>query len=269
MKIIAITNQKGGVGKTTTTVNLAAGLAEKGRRTLVVDLDPQGNATGVLGLRDSETPGLYDALVGGANCGDLIQPTRLENLSAITADLDLAGAEVEVAKMEDHLSQLRNALEPLRQNQSFDFCLLDCPPSLGILMSNALTAADELLIPIQCEYFALEGLGLLMRVADQIRSSGANPSLGISGLVMTMYDARTNLNSAVIADVRSHFQDVVYETVIPRTVRFGEAPSHGLSILEYDANGVGATAYRALAEEFLRRQDAGLQFIPPQSESHS
>jgi len=263
MKVVAVTNQKGGVGKTTTSVNLAAALAEQGRRTLLIDLDPQGNATGVLDLRDSASDGLYRAIIGEQSITTLTQPTRLENLHAVTADLDLAGAEIEVAKMEGHLFQLRQALEPLRSQNAYEFCLLDCPPSLGVLMSNALVAADEILIPIQCEYFALEGLGLLMQVAAQLRTSGANPDLAISGLLMTMFDSRTNLNPAVVKDVREHFQDVVFDTIIPRTVRFGEAPSHRLTILEYDTAGIGAAAYRALALEFVNRQAAGISFIPP------
>jgi chromosome partitioning protein len=263
MKIIAVTNQKGGVGKTTTSINLSAALAEAGRRVLLIDLDPQANASSVVGLKNPELPGLYEVLIGERQVSESLYETRISNLFAIPSSLDLAGAEVEVARMEGHLFQLRQVLEPLRGADTFDFCMLDCPPSLGILMSNALVAADELLIPIQCEYYALEGLGLLMDVAGQIVKGGANANLAICGMLMTMFDSRTNLNAAVAADVRGHFGEVVFETVIPRTIRFGEAPSHGLTILEYDAAGVGARSYRELATEFLTRQESGTKFRIP------
>ncbi len=265
MKIIAVANQKGGVGKTTTSLNLSAALSERGVRILLADLDPQGNATSVLSLGDFGGQSLYHAMIGERPARELVLPTRLTNLFAIPADLDMAGAEVEVARMDEHMLQLRRVLEPLRMQAEFDYMLLDCPPSLGILMSNALAAADEVLIPIQCEYYALEGLGLLMQVTDQIRACGANPELSICGLLMTMFDNRTNLNPAVIKEVRDHFQEVVFQTVIPRTIRFGEAPSHGRTILEHDPSGVGATAYRALAIEFLERQKQGLSFINAQA----
>lgn len=261
MKIIAVANQKGGVGKTTTSVNLTAALAELGVRVVLADLDPQGNATSALGLGDLKDGSLYEALVGDKTVQELIVPTRFENFFAIPADLNLAGAEVEVARMDNHMLQLRLALEPLKASKAYDYMFLDCPPSLGILMSNALSAADEILVPIQCEYYALEGLGLLMQVTDQIRGCGANPGLALCGLLMTMYDARTNLNPAVAKEVRNHFQEVAFDTLIPRTIRFGEAPSHGRTILEHDPNGPGAAAYRALAKEFLERQQKGLAFI--------
>ncbi len=261
MKIIAITNQKGGVGKTTTAVNLAAALAEKGLRILLADVDPQGNATSALGLSDLKGRSLYEALVNEQAATDLVTPTRIENLSIIPADHEMAGAEIEVARMETPLLQLRRVLDPLRTHGQFDYAFLDCPPSLGIWMSNALAAADELLIPIQCEYYALEGLALLVDVMERIRVSGANPDLAFCGLLMTMFDNRTNLNPAVVKEVRAHFQEVVFETVIPRTIRFGEAPSHGRTILEHDPSGAGAEAYRALATEFLQRQKNGLTFV--------
>ncbi|MEI6070287.1 MAG: ParA family protein [Verrucomicrobiae bacterium] len=260
MKIIAITNQKGGVGKTTTTVNLSAALAELGQRVLLVDLDPQASATSVLGLKEASSGSIYQSLIGARHARELILPTRMPNLSAIPADLDMVGAEIEVARMDDHMLQLRRVLGDIREQNAFDFALLDCPPSLGILMTNALAAADEILVPIQCEYYALEGLGLLMDVTDRVRASGNNPGLSISGLLLTMYDSRTNLSPAVVKDVRDHFQEVVYETMIPRTVRFAEAPSHGRTILEHDPSGPGAAAYRALAKELLERQSRGLAF---------
>ncbi len=253
MKIIAIANQKGGVGKTTTAVNLSAALAELGQRILLVDLDPQGNATSSLGLQGLVGESVYDPLLGSVSVATKIFPTRLEHLFIIPSDLDLAGAEIEIARMDDHLVRLAKALAPLRADNAFDFILLDCPPSLGILMTNALAAADELLTPIQCEFFALEGLVRIGGIVEQIKATGVNDNLELRGIVMTMFDSRTNLSAQVVADVREHFPDHVYETVIPRTVRLSEAPSFGKSILEYDSNGNGARAYRALAQEFVRR----------------
>ena len=253
MKIIAIANQKGGVGKTTTAVNLGCALAELGQRILLVDLDPQANATSSFGLQGLDGTSLYEALIGESVITDKILPTRSEHLFIVPADLDLAGAEVEIARMENHLTRLADTLKPLRADDTFDFVLLDCPPSLGILMTNALAAADELLTPIQCEYFALEGLVKIVRVVEQIRNSGANDRITMGGIVMTMFDSRTNLSSQVVADVREHFSERVYDTVIPRTVRLSEAPSFGKSVLEYDSGGTGAAAYRAMAKEFLKR----------------
>ena len=259
MKIIAIANQKGGVGKTTTAVNLGCALAEEGLRVLLIDLDPQGNATSSFGMQELEGESLYEPLLGGVSIAEKILPTRLPRMFIVPADLDLAGAEVEIARMNNHLTRLAETLAPLRSDKTFDFVLLDCPPSLGILMTNALAAADELLTPIQCEYFALEGLVKIDRVIDRVRNSGANDRLEIGGIVMTMFDSRTNLSTQVVADVRNHFGERVYETVIPRTVRLSEAPSFGKSILEYDSNGTGARAYRALGAEFIRRHSA----LPP------
>ncbi len=254
MKVIALANQKGGVGKTTTAVNLAAALAERGERILLIDLDPQGNATSSFGLQEIEGQSLYEPLLGEASITEKILPTRLNDLFFVPADLDLAGVEIEIARMDDHLTRLAQALQVLRSDGTFDFVLLDCPPSLGILMINALAAADELLTPIQCEYFALEGLVKIVRLIERIRASGANPTLEMGGILMTMFDSRTNLSAQVVAEVREHFPARVYETMIPRTVRLSEAPSFGKCILEHDPSGVGAKAYRALAAEFLRRQ---------------
>src|SRR6266850_5119555 len=254
MKIVAIANQKGGVGKTTTAVNLGAALAEIGHRILIIDLDPQANATSSFGLQAVEQTSLYEPLLGGASISERIFPTERESLFIVPSDLDLAGAEVEIARMPNHLTRLAETLQPLHADETFDFVLLDCPPSLGILMTNALAAADELLTPIQCEYFALEGLVKIVRVVEQVRDSGANDRLEIGGIVMTMFNSRTNLSAQVVADVRKHFGEKVYQVVVPRSVRLSEAPSFGKSILEYDSRGVGARAYRALAGEFLTRQ---------------
>jgi chromosome partitioning protein len=256
MKIIAIANQKGGVGKTTTAVNLGCALAETGLRILLIDLDPQANATSSFGLQELEGESLYEPLLGGVSIAEKILPTRVERVFLVPADLDLAGAEVEIARMDNHLTRLTETLAPLRTDQTFDFVLLDCPPSLGILMTNALAAADELLTPIQCEFFALEGLVKIVRVVEQVRDSGANNQLEIGGIVMTMFNSRTNLSTQVVSEVRTHFGPRVYDTVIPRSVRLSEAPSFGKSILEYAPNGTGARAYRALAAEFIRRHSA-------------
>ncbi len=262
MKTIAIANQKGGVGKTTTTVNLAAALAAKGRRILLIDLDSQGNATSSMGVAEESNGSLYYSLTGEKPAEELVMPTRMENLWAIPADLDLAGAEMVVARSASHMTQLREVFAGLKASGRFDYAFLDCPPSLGLVMTNALVAADEILMPIQAEYYALEGLSTLMMVINQIREA-ANPGLAISGMVMTMYDSRTNLNQAVVRDVREHFEEVVYDVAIPRSVRFGEAPSFGRTIFEHDPKGVGAEAYLALAEEFLTRQESGMRFVSP------
>jgi len=253
MKIVAIANQKGGVGKTTTAVNLGVALAEKKLRVLLIDLDPQANATSALGMHEVEGESIYESLLGGASIANKILPTRLDQLFIIPADLDLAGAEVEIARMPDHLTRLARTLSTFRSDETFNLVLLDCPPSLGILMTNALAAADEILTPIQCEYFALEGLVKIVRVVEQVRDSGANDQVEIGGIVMTMFDSRTNLSEQVVNEVRQHFGERVYRTVIPRTVRLSEAPSFGKSILEYDPSGVGASAYRSLAREFIKR----------------
>ena len=255
MKIVAIANQKGGVGKTTTTVNLGAALAEIGHRILIIDLDPQANATSSFGLQAVEQTSLYEPLLGDASITERIFPTEREGLFIVPSDLDLAGAEVEIARMPSHLTRLAETLKPLHADDTFDFVLLDCPPSLGILMTNALAAADELLTPIQCEYFALEGLVKIVRLIEQVRDSGANKRLELGGIVMTMFDARTNLSEQVVAEVRQHFGERVYQTVIPRSVRLSEAPSFGKSILEYASSGPAAQAYRALAREFMKRHD--------------
>ncbi|MBV9491776.1 MAG: ParA family protein [Verrucomicrobia bacterium] len=259
MKLLAVANQKGGVGKTTTAVNLSACLAEKGKRVLLIDLDPQGNATSALGVEEAGGKSLYDPLIGEGEVQDEVVPTRFENLCIIPASLDLAGVEIEVARLDDHLTRLRDVLHGFTAEAPFDYAFLDCPPSLGILMTNALAAADDVLIPLQCEYFALEGLSKIVQVVEQIR--GVNTRLRIGGIIMTMYDARTNLSQQVLKEVRQHFADVVFQTVVPRSIRLGEAPSFGRPIIEYEPHGVGATAYRALAEEFLQREGGAIKFV--------
>lgn len=253
MRVIAIANQKGGVGKTTTAVNLSAALAQTGQRILMVDLDPQANATSGLGLEPDGGGSIYEVLLGESSLESKILPTRFENLSVIPAEMDLAGVEIELARMDNHLARLQGILRSARDRNRFDFCLLDTPPSLGVLMTSALAAADEILIPLQCEWFGLEGLAKIMRVIEHIRESGVNKQVTLEGILMTMYDGRTNLSRRVVEEVGNYFPEQLYESVIPRTVRLGEAPSHGLTIFEHDPRGVGAEAYEEAAHEFLRR----------------
>lgn len=250
---LALANQKGGVGKTTTSVNLAACLAEKGYRTLLVDFDPQGNATSALGQARLTGGSVYNVLLGNEALASTIRPTGISNLDLVPSEVDLAVAEVDVARTENYLQRFRNALAPLAADNMYAFILVDCPPSLGILTMNALAAVQRVIIPIQCEFFALEGLAVITRVLRQIRDSGANPELDLAGILMTMYDGRTNLAQQVAEEVRRHFPQQVFETVIPRTVRLAEAPSHGKPIIAYESHSAGATAYRLLTEELLQR----------------
>lgn len=254
MKIVAIANQKGGVGKTTSAINLSTCLSQLGKaRILLIDMDPQANATSGLGMEPEEGWSIYEVLIGEATLESKIRPTRFENLSIVTADMEMAGAEIELAQSSNHLTRLAEVLLPLRAANAYDFVFLDCPPSLGVLMTSSLAAADELLIPLQCEFFGLEGLAKIIHVHEQIRDSGANPSVRIEGIVMTMFDQRTNLSKQVADQVREHFPDEVYETIIPRSIRLGEAPSFGQAIIEYAPSSNGASAYRSLAQEFLSR----------------
>ena len=248
-KTICIANQKGGVGKTTTAVNLAACLAEEGRRTLLVDMDPQGNASSGLGVRAGDKT-VYEALLGECALESTVSKTKQPNLFVSPSDIRLAGAELELANLSRREYRMRAALEAMRDN--YDFILIDCPPSLGLLTVNALTAAQSILIPIQCEYYALEGVTALMNTVQRVKR-GLNPRLEIEGVLLTMLDGRTNLGLQVVAEVKKHFKHKVFKTTMPRNVRLGEAPSHGLPIHRYDPRSTGAEAYRALAREVLDR----------------
>jgi chromosome partitioning protein len=254
-KVIAVTNQKGGVGKTTTAINLAAALALDGRSVLLVDCDAQGNATSGVGQKGQRARGgtIYEALTNpAADPHDFILATSTERLSIIPATRDLSGAEIELISVADRERRLKNLIAPLRDE--FDFIIIDSPPSLGLLTLNALVAADRVLIPLHCEYFALEGLADLVGTMRRVRAS-LNPSLDIEGVLLTMNDERTNLGQQVTRDVREFFKDKVYRTVIPRNVRLAEAPSHGLPAVTYDARSRGAEAYFAFAREVLERNE--------------
>lgn len=252
-KVISVSNQKGGVGKTTTTISLAACISEFGKRVLVVDIDPQGNATSGLGMEKEEGGSIYGPLLGYEDAMDKIVETPFDNLSIIPGELNLAGSEVEVARADNYQTALRDALKPVIDSDRFDYILIDCPPSIGILTMNALTASNSVLVPFQCEYFALEGIAAVKKIIQTIRQSGTNPTLHFEGIVLTMFDKRTNLGQQVAQEVRNFFRDLVYETTIPRNVRLSEAPSHGLPISWYDPDSAGAIAYRSLAKEFLLR----------------
>ena len=250
-KIIAIANQKGGVGKTTTCVNLASYLALMGKKVLAVDIDPQGNCSSGFGIDKTKVKySTYSVLSGEVDAKAAIIPTLVKNLDIMPSNIDLAGAEVELVGVEDREKVLKKVLSPLRN--SYDYILIDCPPSLGMITLNALCAADGVLIPIQCEYFALEGVSALMGTVQKVQKM--NRHLAIEGVVLTMLDARTNLGVQVAQEVRKVFKNKVYQTVIPRNVRLGEAPSHGLPISLYDPRSLGAQSYQQLAKEFLARE---------------
>lgn len=252
-QVVAVANQKGGVGKTTTVVNLAAALSKLRRTVLVIDLDPQANATTGLGLQAQEGVSLYPCLIGQAQIADMIQPTPYENLNVIPSEVNLSGCEIDLAQRPDRLQIVRNALQAIRDANVFDYILLDCPPSLGILMTSTLAAADGILVPMQAEYYALEGLSVMQGLIARLKANGANPALDLNGILMTMVNANTRLSQDVIAEVRGHFGDKVFETMIPRNVRTSEAPSYGQPVVFYDPSCRGAEAYRAFAKEFVKR----------------
>jgi chromosome partitioning protein len=250
-KVIAICNQKGGTGKTTTSINLSVYLAVEGKRVLLIDADPQGNSTSGLGVdKNTIEKSLYNVLLSHAEIRDVIVKTAIENLSLVPSNIDLIGAEVELVEEVDREKKLKIALEKIQDD--FDYILIDCPPSLGILTLNSLVAATSVLIPVQCEYYALEGLGQLTKTINLIRDN-LNPVLKIEGVLLTMADFRTNLTSEVINETRNFFADRVFETIIPRSIRLSEAPGFGKSIFQYDRNSIGAQKYNALAQEMLQR----------------
>ncbi len=247
-RIIAVSNQKGGVGKTTTSVNLAACVAEQGRNVLLIDTDPQGNATSGLGQNAKGRPSVYNVLLGESSAENAVIPTPFGPLSLLPSSIELAGAEIELVGMPARETLLRQALSSIRDR--YDYIFIDCPPSLSLLTLNAMTAADSVLIPIQCEYYALEGVGQLMNTLQLVKKR-LNPALEIEGVALTMLDGRTNLGLQVVQEVKKYFKDRVYGAIIPRNVRLSEAPSHGLPINVYDPRSTGADAYRRLAAEFI------------------
>lgn len=252
-KVIAVANQKGGVGKTTTAVNLAACLAAIGQRVLLFDLDPQANATSGLGLEKAEGASAYRVLLGEGALLEKIKSTAYERLEVVPSEVDLCAADLELARLENHLLRVAGVLKPVLDSARFDVVLIDCPPSLGILTLNALAASDGLLVPLQCEYYALEGISMLNRILAQLRGTGVNSRLDIFGVVMTMFDGRTKLSNEVVGEVRNQLGARVFETVIPRGTRLAEAPSFGKPIIHYDRLSSGAAAYELLAQEVLTR----------------
>ena len=252
VKVIAIANQKGGVGKTTTSVNLAAALAARGKRVLLIDMDSQANASTMLGVEVESDASLYPALIGEMLLEDLIRPSRRRNLSIVPAHMDLSGVEVELTQNDSHLTCMYDAMAGIRQAGYYDYVFLDTPPSLGVLMTSALCACDEVITPMQCEFLSLEGLSKILYVMDQIRENGVNPRLKHEGVIMTMYN-NTKLANEVIRQVQTELPDKLYKTWIPRSVRVAEAPSFGRTIMEHDRFGTVSMAYQALSREFIAR----------------
>lgn len=248
-KIISVANQKGGVGKTTTTVNLSTILAKKGKRVLLIDTDPQGNATSGLGVSKDVELSVYDILIGDTEFDETLQETAIKNLKVCPSNISLAGAEVQLVSMMSREQRLKTKLDKIKDQ--YDYILIDCPPSLGLVTLNAFTASDSVLIPVQCEYFALEGLGQLLNTVNLVKKH-LNKNLEIEGALLTMYDARTNLSNQVVKEVKKYFEDKVYKTVIPRNVRLSEAPSYGMPITVYDPRSKGAKAYEKFAKELLK-----------------
>ncbi len=255
-RVICIANQKGGVGKTTTSINLAASLAKSGQSCLLIDLDPQGNASSGLGIKRHEynDKNIYHVLIGQLTIREAIVKTNVTNLDVVVANNDLIGAEIELVDAERREYKMKDALATIADDYSF--IIIDCPPSLGLLTVNALTSANTFLVPLQCEYYALEGLSQLLNTAGLIKKK-LNPDLRIEGIVLTMFDARNNLSHQVVSEIQTHFGDKVFNAIIPRNVRLSEAPSHGKSIVDYDDKSVGARKYKELAEELLQRIQGG------------
>jgi chromosome partitioning protein len=252
-KVFSIANQKGGVGKTTTAVNLAAGLAKMGIATLLIDLDAQANATSALGVEKVEGRSLYKVFHGEAKAEDMIVNTSTEKLDLIPSEVDLAAIESELSQSENYLSRLASALKPIVDSKKYGLIIIDCPPALGMLSMNALRASDYLLVALQTEYLAMEGLGQILGVVDQLKQADATSKLTVGGILLTMYDVRTNLSRQVVEEVKTHFPDLLLKTMIPRTIRLSECPSHGKTIFQYDPHSPGSVAYTALAKEFIGR----------------
>ncbi len=252
-KVIAVANQKGGVGKTTTAVNLSACLAALGQRVLLFDLDPQANATSGVGIEKMEGASAYRVLLGEGALLDKIKPTAYERLEINPSEVDLCAADLEIARTENHLQRVSNALKPVLDSSRFDVVLIDCAPSLGILTLNAFTACDGILVPLQCEYYALEGISMMTRVIGQLHAANVNPRLEIFGVVMTMFDGRTKLSNEVVGEVRNQLGAKVFESMIPRSTKLAEAPSFGQPIIHYDKYSSGSAAYELLAQEFIAR----------------
>lgn len=250
---LAIANQKGGVGKTTTTINLGAALASFGLPTLMVDMDPQGNATSSLGIKKEAGAGIYEPLLNGNDLADRVKATTIPNLWIVPSELDLAAAELELSSEDNYLGKLRSSLKNLSSNFGLKAILIDCPPTLGLLSMNSLCAADHLLVTLQSEYLALEGLSQITGIVKQLKESGANANLNLGGIVMTMYDNRTRLSYEVWQEVSNHYPKEIFRTAIPRTVRLSEAPSFGKTIFQYDPDGIGSKAYLSFAKEVKNR----------------